>query len=44
MGLINICVLKLSPHSKRAPGTQKVVKIDITNGIAWRDEFFYFKK
>ena len=32
-GLTNIFVLKLSPHSKRAPSAQKVVKIDITS--AW---------
>ena len=37
MGLTIIGVLKLS-------GTQKVVKIDIIKGIAWRDKFFYCKK
>ena len=44
MGLTNTFVLKLSPHSKRAPSAQKEVKIDITNGMAWHDKFFYIKK
>ena len=44
MGLTNIFVLKLSPHSKRAPSAQKEVKIDITNGMAGHDKFFYIKK
>ena len=34
MGLTNIFVLMLSPHTKSSPSAQKVVKIDITNGMA----------